>query len=198
MSKREKPKWQSIDHFFTKENQRANQDWVSRDTGNFDYTRHRTTDRENPRANIDWTIQRHWEHWVHKTQDKDKQNKTHNISLFNNTRSPPYIEIPTFYFKQTYTCTYLNIDVFSYLYSTASSCRSNNLQRGIPMSMIIVNRIGVVICSVLASSVVDRGLASSVVDRGLASSVADRGFKAQSGQTKHYKTGICFFSSRHA
>jgi hypothetical protein len=35
MSKREKPKWQSIDHFFTKENQRANQDWVSRDTGNW-------------------------------------------------------------------------------------------------------------------------------------------------------------------
>jgi hypothetical protein len=66
------------------------------------------------------------------------------------------------------------------------------------MSMIIVNRIGVVICSVLASSVVDRGLASSVVDRGLASSVADRGFKAQSGQTKHYKTGICCFSARHA
>jgi hypothetical protein len=28
MSKREKPKWQSIDHFFTKENQRANQEWA--------------------------------------------------------------------------------------------------------------------------------------------------------------------------
>jgi hypothetical protein len=150
-----------------------------RDTGSIGYTRHRTKDRENPRANQEWAIQRHWQHWVHKTQDKDKQNKTHNISLFNNTRSPPYIEIPTFYFKQTYTCTYLNIDVFSYLYSIASSCRSNNLQRGIPMS-IIVNRIGVVICSVLASSVVDRG------------------FKAQSGQTKHYKTGICCFSARHA
>ena len=96
----------------------------SRDTGNFGYTRHRTKVRENPRANQEWAIQRHWQHWVHKTQDKDKQNKTHNISLFNNTRSPPYIEIPTFYFKQTYTCTYLNIDVFSYLYSIASSCRS--------------------------------------------------------------------------
>ena len=74
----------------------------SRDTGNIGCTRHRT---------------------------KTKQNKTHNISLFNNTRSPPYIEIPTFYFKQTYTRTYLNIDVFIYLYSIASSCRSNNRAR---------------------------------------------------------------------
>ena len=92
-------------------------------------TQDRTKGRENPRANQEWAIQRHWQHWVHKTQDKDKQNKTHNISLFNNTRSPPYIEIPTFYFKQTYTCTYLNIDVFIYLYSIASSCRSNNRAR---------------------------------------------------------------------
>ena len=72
-----------------------------------------------------------------------------------------------------------NIDVFSYLYSITSSGRSNNLQRSIPMS-IIVNRIDVVICSVLASSVVDRG------------------FEAQSGQTKHYKTCICCLSVRHA
>jgi len=32
----------------------------SRDTDNIGYTRHRTK-----------TIQRHWQHWVHKTHDKD-------------------------------------------------------------------------------------------------------------------------------
>jgi hypothetical protein len=31
--------------------------------------------RENRRGNQDWTIQRHWQHWIHKTQDDDKQNK---------------------------------------------------------------------------------------------------------------------------
>jgi hypothetical protein len=31
------------------------------------------------RGNEEWTIQRHWQHWEHKTQDKDKQNKKHNI-----------------------------------------------------------------------------------------------------------------------
>ena len=25
--------------------------------------------------NQEWTIQRHWPHWVHKTQDDDKQTK---------------------------------------------------------------------------------------------------------------------------
>ena len=24
----------------------------------------------------EWTIQRHWQHWAHKTQDEGKQNKT--------------------------------------------------------------------------------------------------------------------------
>ena len=32
--------------------------------------------RENRRGNKQWTIQRHWQHWVHKTQDKDKQNQS--------------------------------------------------------------------------------------------------------------------------
>ena len=32
----------------------------SRDTGNIGYTRHKTK-----------TIQRHWQHWVHKKQDED-------------------------------------------------------------------------------------------------------------------------------
>ena len=26
--------------------------------------------RENRSGNQEWTIQRHWQHWVHKTQDK--------------------------------------------------------------------------------------------------------------------------------
>ena len=30
--------------------------------------------RENRRGNQEWTIQRNWQHWVHKTQDEDKQN----------------------------------------------------------------------------------------------------------------------------
>ena len=32
----------------------------------------------------------------------------------------------------------------------------------------------------------------------LASSVVDFGFESQSGQTKDYKIGICFFSAKHA
>ena len=32
----------------------------------------------------------------------------------------------------------------------------------------------------------------------LASRVLDRGFEPQSGQTKDYKIGICFFSAMHA
>ena len=32
----------------------------SRDTGSIGYTRHRTK-----------TIQRHWQHWIHKTQDEE-------------------------------------------------------------------------------------------------------------------------------
>jgi hypothetical protein len=35
----------------------------SREPGNIEYTRQ------------EWTIQRTWQHWVHKTQDEDKQNK---------------------------------------------------------------------------------------------------------------------------
>jgi hypothetical protein len=27
-------------------------------------------------VNKEWTIQKHWQHWVSKTQDEDKQNKT--------------------------------------------------------------------------------------------------------------------------
>jgi len=30
--------------------------------------------RENRRGNQEGTIQRHWQHWKHKTQDEDKTN----------------------------------------------------------------------------------------------------------------------------
>ena len=40
-----------------------------RDTGNIEYIRHRTKGKENQRDN-EWTTQRHWPHWVHKSQDK--------------------------------------------------------------------------------------------------------------------------------
>jgi hypothetical protein len=33
-------------------------------------TRHRTKVRENQRGNQECTIQRHWQHWEHKAQDK--------------------------------------------------------------------------------------------------------------------------------
>ena len=33
---------------------------------------------------------------------------------------------------------------------------------------------------------------------GLASSEVDRGFEPRSGQTKDYKIGICYFSTKHA
>jgi hypothetical protein len=46
----------------------------SRETGNIGYTRHRTKTNKT-RGNQEWTIQRNWQHWVHKTQDEDKQNK---------------------------------------------------------------------------------------------------------------------------
>ena len=32
----------------------------------------------------------------------------------------------------------------------------------------------------------------------LASSAVDRGFEPQSGQTKDYEIGICYFSAKHA
>jgi hypothetical protein len=31
--------------------------------------------RENRMSNHEWTIQRNWQHWVHKTQDENKRNK---------------------------------------------------------------------------------------------------------------------------
>ena len=46
--------------------------------------------------------------------------------------------------------------------------------------LVVLNRIGGVMISVLASSAVDRG------------------FEPRSGQTKDYKIGICCFSAKHA
>ena len=37
--------------------------------------------RENRTANQDWTIQRNWQDCVHKTQNKDKQNKKYSIEI---------------------------------------------------------------------------------------------------------------------
>ena len=42
----------------------------SRETGNIGYTRYKTKVRENQKDNQEWTIQRNWQHWVHKIQDK--------------------------------------------------------------------------------------------------------------------------------
>jgi hypothetical protein len=42
----------------------------SRDTANIANTKHRTKVRENQRGNQEWTIQRHCQHWEHKTQDE--------------------------------------------------------------------------------------------------------------------------------
>ena len=42
----------------------------SRDTANIGNTKHGTKVRENQRGNQEWTIQRHCQHWEHKTQDE--------------------------------------------------------------------------------------------------------------------------------
>jgi hypothetical protein len=34
-----------------------------------------TTMHTQNKVNQEWTIQRNWQHWVHKTQGEDKQNK---------------------------------------------------------------------------------------------------------------------------
>ena len=45
----------------------------SRETGNIWYIRHRMK-TNNTEGNEEWTIQRNWQHLVHKTQDEDKEN----------------------------------------------------------------------------------------------------------------------------
>jgi hypothetical protein len=43
--------------------------------------------RENRRGNQQWTIQRNWQHWIHKTQDEDKQIKNTTQHALNTTMS---------------------------------------------------------------------------------------------------------------
>jgi hypothetical protein len=47
---------------------------------------------------------------------------------------------------------------------------------------------------VLTSRALDRGFSGGVMGGVLAWRAVDRGFEPQSGQTKHYKMGICCFS----
>ena len=53
-----------------KVNKRTIKNRQLRDTSNIEYIRHRTKGKENQRDNQEWTTQRHWPHWVHKSQDK--------------------------------------------------------------------------------------------------------------------------------
>jgi hypothetical protein len=46
--------------------------------------------RENRRGNQEWTIQRHWQHWVYKTQDKDKPSKNRNTGNYKDEQRRPH------------------------------------------------------------------------------------------------------------
>ena len=39
---------------------------------------------KNRRGNQEWTIQRHWQHWAHKTNNEDKQNTTQKTKMMSN------------------------------------------------------------------------------------------------------------------
>jgi predicted transposase YbfD/YdcC len=39
--------------------------------------------------NQEWTILRNWQHWVHMTQDEDKQNKNHNTENYKDEQHGP-------------------------------------------------------------------------------------------------------------
>jgi len=41
-------------------------------------------------GNQEWTIHRHWQHWVYKTQDEDKQSKKHNTENEKDEQHGPY------------------------------------------------------------------------------------------------------------
>ena len=47
-----------------------------------------TNIRENRRGNQYWRIQRHWQHWIRKTQDEDKQKKQHRKLKRRATQTP--------------------------------------------------------------------------------------------------------------
>jgi hypothetical protein len=42
------------------------------------------------RGNQEWTIQRHRQHWVYETQDKDKQSKKHNTEKKKDEQHEPH------------------------------------------------------------------------------------------------------------
>jgi hypothetical protein len=42
--------------------------------------------RENRNGNQEWTIQRNWQHWVHKTQDKGKRKPNEQSRMDNPTK----------------------------------------------------------------------------------------------------------------
>ena len=44
--------------------------------------------REEQRGNQEWTIYRQWQHWVHKTQDEDKEMK-HNSETLEDAQHGP-------------------------------------------------------------------------------------------------------------
>jgi hypothetical protein len=43
--------------------------------------------RENRRVNQELAIQKNWQHWIHKTQDEDKQSKTTHMCLHHYTQT---------------------------------------------------------------------------------------------------------------
>jgi hypothetical protein len=40
-----------------------------------------------PKGHQDWKIQRNWQHWVHKSQDENKQNKTKTMNKMDPTKN---------------------------------------------------------------------------------------------------------------
>jgi hypothetical protein len=57
-------------------------------------------------GNQEWAVQRNWQHWVHKTQDENKQNKKHiticvghHHTQETRRRKKPSLFCQTFWFK---------------------------------------------------------------------------------------------------
>jgi hypothetical protein len=67
---------------FLDRDRHTNVEGLNRCMGSLPY---RTNVRENQKGNQEWTIHRNWQHWVHKTQDEDKQNKNTTQYVLNTT-----------------------------------------------------------------------------------------------------------------
>ena len=65
--------WLILEHFLSKTEKQMTKLYLAIDI------------RETRRSNQEWTIQRHCQHWVHKTEDEDKKNTTQNIKKMSNT-----------------------------------------------------------------------------------------------------------------